>query len=66
MKSILQKIRRIKVWKFERKYIEKVINEILKEKYENIFKGPYEREEKYVPKNKTIKCINDFYIIDTI
>ena len=29
--------------------------EILKEKYENIFKGAYERPEKYVEKNKTRK-----------
>jgi hypothetical protein len=26
-----------------------------KEKYENIFRGAYERPEKYVPKNKTRK-----------
>jgi hypothetical protein len=35
--------------------IKKVISEIPKEKYENIFKGAYERPEKYVPKNKTRK-----------
>ena len=35
--------------------IQKVISEIPKEKYENIFKGAYERTEKYVPKNKTRK-----------
>ena len=35
--------------------IQKVISEIPKEKYENIFKGAYERPEKYVPKNKTRK-----------
>jgi len=35
--------------------IEKVINEIPREKYENIFKGAYERPEKYVSKNKTRK-----------
>jgi transposase len=33
--------------------IEKVIKEIPREKYENIFKGAYERPEKYVSKNKT-------------
>ena len=33
----------------------KVIGEIPKEKYENIFKAAYERPEKYVPKNKTRK-----------
>jgi hypothetical protein len=30
-------------------------SEIPKEKYENIFKGAYERPDKYVPKNKTRK-----------
>ena len=35
--------------------IEQVINEIPSEKYENIFKGAYERPEKYVEKNKTRK-----------
>ena len=35
--------------------IEKVITEIPSEKYENIFKGAYERPEKYVEKNKTRK-----------
>jgi len=34
---------------------QKVISEIPKEKYENIFKGAYDRPEKYVPKNKTRK-----------
>ena len=32
-----------------------ILSEIPKEKYENIFKGAYERPEKYVPKNKTRK-----------
>jgi len=35
--------------------LEKVLKEILREKYENIFKGAYERPEKYVSKNKTRK-----------
>ena len=35
--------------------IEKVIKEMPREKYENIFKGAYERPEKYVSKNKTRK-----------
>jgi hypothetical protein len=35
--------------------IEQVITEIPSEKYENIFKGAYERPEKYVEKNKTRK-----------
>jgi hypothetical protein len=42
--------------------INKVIGEIPKEKYENIFKGAYERPEKYVPKNKT-SSINNFCIV---
>ena len=33
--------------------IQKLISEIPKEKYENIFKGAYERPKKYVSKNKT-------------
>jgi transposase len=37
------------------KNIEKVLKEIPREKYENIFKGAYERPEKYVSKNKTRK-----------
>ena len=43
--------------------IQKVISEIPKEKYENIFKGAYQRPEKYVLKNKTRKITNNFYII---
>jgi len=35
--------------------IAKVISEMPKEKYKNIFKGAYERPEKYVEKNKTRK-----------
>jgi hypothetical protein len=35
--------------------ISKVMGEIPKEKYENIFKGAYERPEKYVSNNKTRK-----------
>jgi hypothetical protein len=40
--------------------MEQVISEIPSEKYENIFKGAYERLEKYVEKNKTRK-IRKFY-----
>ena len=40
--------------------INKVISEIPKEKYENIFKGAYERPEKYVPKNKTRKIKKNY------
>jgi hypothetical protein len=40
--------------------IEKVIKDIPKEKYENIFKGVYNRTEKYVkkPSNRTHKLKN--------
>jgi hypothetical protein len=37
------------------KTINNVISEIPKEKYENIFKGAYERPDKYVPRNITRK-----------
>ena len=42
------------------KNIEKVISEITKEKYENIFKGAYNRTQKYVkkPSNRTRKLKN--------
>jgi hypothetical protein len=55
LKSRLQKLEGLK---FEnlKENIQKVINEIPKEKYENIFKGAYERPEKYIPKNKTRKA----------
>jgi len=33
----------------------KVLNDIPKDKYVNIFKGAYERPDKYVSKNKTRK-----------
>ena len=39
--------------------IENVISKIPKEKYRNIFKGAYERPEKYIPKNKTRKIKNN-------
>ena len=40
--------------------ISKVIKEIPKEKFENIFKGSYERPEKYVSKNKTRKIKKNY------
>ncbi len=51
LKSRLQKLY---VLKYEnlKENIQKVISEIPKEKYKNIFKGAYERSEKYVPKIK--------------
>jgi hypothetical protein len=41
--------------------IENVISKIPKEKYKNIFKGAYERPEKYISKNKTRK-VNKNYL----
>ena len=52
LKSRLQKLDGLK-YENLKENIKKVISEIPKEKYENIFKGAYERPEKYVPKNKT-------------
>ena len=54
LKSRLQKLDGLK-YEILKENINKVIREIPKEKYENIFKGAYERPEKYVPKNKTRK-----------
>ena len=54
LKSRLQKLEGLRYEDLKRN-INKVIGEMPKEKYENIFKGAYERPEKYVPKNKTIK-----------
>jgi len=54
LKSRLQKLEGVKYDNLKEN-IKKVISEIPKEKYENIFKGAYERPEKYVAKNKTRK-----------
>ena len=54
LKSRLQKLEGLKYEKLKEN-IQKVISEIPKEKYENIFKCAYERPEKYIPKNKTQK-----------
>lgn len=54
LKSRLQKLDGL-TYDELKKNIEKVLNEIPREKYENIFKGAYERPEKYVSKNKTRK-----------
>ena len=54
LKSRLQKLDELK-YENLKENINKVIGEIPKEKYENIFRGAYERPEKYVPKNKTRK-----------
>ena len=54
LKARLQKLDGLK-YENLKENINKVIGEIPTEKYENIFKGAYERPEKYVPKNKTRK-----------
>ena len=59
LKSRLQKLDGLK-YENLKENIKKVISEIPKEKYENIFKGAYERPEKYVPKNKTRKIKKNY------
>ena len=59
LKSRLQKLEGLK-YENLKENIQKVISEIPKEKYENIFKGAYERPEKYVPKNKTRKIKKNY------
>jgi len=54
LKSRLQKLDGLK-YENLKENIQKVISEIPKEKYENIFKGAYERPDKYIEKNKTRK-----------
>jgi hypothetical protein len=54
LKSRLQKLDGLK-YENLKENIQKVISEISKEKYENIFKGACERPEKYAPKNKIRK-----------
>ena len=59
LKSRLQKLNGLTHEKLKEN-IEKVIKDIPKEKYENIFKGAYNRTEKYVkkPSNRTRKLKN--------
>jgi hypothetical protein len=59
LKSRLQKLDGLTHKKLKEN-IEKVIRDIPKEKYENIFKGVYNRTEKYVkkPSNRTRKLKN--------
>jgi len=59
LKSRLQKLEGLK-YENLKENIKKVISEIPKEKYENIFKGAYERPEKYVAKNKTRKVKKNY------
>ena len=60
LKSRLQKLDGLTHEKLKEN-IEKVIKDIPKEKYENIFKGAYNRTEKYVkkPLNRTRKLKNN-------
>jgi transposase len=59
LKSRLQKLDGL-TYDELKKNIEKVLKEIPREKYEHIFKGAYERPEKYVPKNKTRKIKKNY------
>jgi len=59
LKSRLQKLEGLK-YENLKENIQKVISEIPKEKYENIFKGAYERPEKYISKNKTRKIKKNY------
>ena len=59
LKSRLQKLDGLTHIKLKEN-ITKVISEIPKEKYKNIFKGAYERPEKYVAKNKTRKVKKNY------
>jgi hypothetical protein len=59
LKSRLQKLEGLKYGNLKEN-IKRVISEIPKEKYENIFKGAYEIPEKYVPKNKTRKIKKNY------
>jgi hypothetical protein len=54
MKSRLQKLEGLK-YENLKENIQKVLNDIPKDKYVNIFKGAYERPDKYVANNKTRK-----------
>ena len=59
LKSRLQKLNGLK-YENLKENIKQVISEIPKEKYKNIFKGAYERPEKYVAKNKTRKIKKNY------
>jgi hypothetical protein len=59
LKSRLQKLDGLTHTKLKEN-IENVISKIPKEKYKNIFKGDYERPEKYISKNKTRKVKKNY------
>ena len=59
LKSRLQKLYGLTHVKLKEN-IEHVINNIPKDKYSNIFKGSYERSEKYMSTNKTRKVKKNY------
>ena len=59
MKSRLQKLDGLTHSELKEN-IKSVISKIPKEKYINIFKGAYERPEKYISKNKTRKIKKNY------
>jgi hypothetical protein len=59
LKSRLQKLDGLTHTKLKEN-IENVISKIPKEKYKNIFKGAYEKPEKYISKNKTQKVKKNY------
>ncbi len=59
LKSRLQKLDGLTHAKLKEN-IEHVTSNIPKDKYSNIFKGAYERPEKYVSKNKTRKVKKNY------
>lgn len=61
LKSRLQKLEGLRYDDLKRN-ISKVITEIPKEKYENIFKGAYVREKVYTQRNKTRKLQKKNYL----
>ncbi len=61
LKSRLQKLDGLTHEKLKEN-IEKVIKDIPKEKYENIFKGAYNRTEKYISKKNNTRKIKKNYL----
>jgi len=61
LKSRLQKLDGLK-YEDLKENISKVITQIPKEKYENIFKGAYNREKVYIQRNKTRQLRSKNYL----
>jgi hypothetical protein len=61
LKSRLQKLEGLR-YEDLKQNISKVITEISKKKYENIFKGAYVREKVYIQRNKTRKLRKNKYL----